>query len=509
MTAGAVQAQDPTVDELKARLEEQERKIEQLQRLLESGGVRPVNGPADEAATEKQVEKIVADYLKADAERKRQEEEKKKKEAEAQGFEVGKDTVFTTRFNHGVHFQTADGAFRAALRGRWQMDWGWATADPSVEPGLSPPGSLDDGVIFRRARLGIQGTIWEIADFVAEFDFANGNDIAFREVWMGVHDLPYIGSFRGGHFKEEFSLEQLTSSRYLTFIERSINDDAFVEAYNPGFMVWQTFADERIRAATGIWRSQQQNDNGSADIGDGEYVWAGRLSALPVWELNGRCLVHVGGAARIGEINQANLSGATTPGVESRNFRTRPYRIDPHAFVSTGNIFADLWDLYGVEAAIVRGPLSIQGEFFYSHLDDARTALVGGVPLGSVDFHGYYVFVSYFLTGEHRPYDRRFGVFTRPLVYEPFFLVEIGEDGCRGFCCGKGAWEVAARYAFLDLNNSGIRGGELHQYTLGLNWYWNPNMKIQWNYEYFEIEETAGATNGDVQTFVMRFAWDF
>ena len=41
---------------------------------------------------------------------------------------------------------------------------------------------------------------------------------------------------------------------------------------------------------------------------------------------------------------------------------------------------------------------------------------------------------------------------------------------------------MAARYSYLNLNDGPIQGGVMGGTTIGLNWYWNSNLKIQFEY---------------------------
>ena len=78
-----------------------------------------------------------------------------------------------------------------------------------------------------------------------------------------------------------------------------------------------------------------------------------------------------------------------------------------------------------------------------------------------------------------------------------------------------GAWQVGVRYNHLDLNDKGINGGILDNWTAGLNWFWNPNMK--WQFNYMETDRNvANATNaavasgsGWIHGFGTRLAFDF
>jgi phosphate-selective porin OprO/OprP len=79
-----------------------------------------------------------------------------------------------------------------------------------------------------------------------------------------------------------------------------------------------------------------------------------------------------------------------------------------------------------------------------------------------------------------------------------------------GDCGGIGAWEIAARYSYIDLNpaapfsagGAGLLdgqppGGALNDATFGLNWYLNANLKVQFNYirAMLNVADTHSTTN--------------
>ena len=107
---------------------------------------------------------------------------------------------------------------------------------------------VDDGsgVIFRRARIYSEGTLFEDFFFKAEYDFAGG-DAQFKDVYAGIQNLPCGSKLRVGHFKEPFSLEQLTSDKFITFNERSLAD-AFSPSRNTGVMWNGTTTDQASSA---------------------------------------------------------------------------------------------------------------------------------------------------------------------------------------------------------------------------------------------------------------------
>ena len=78
-----------------------------------------------------------------------------------------------------------------------------------------------------------------------------------------------------------------------------------------------------------------------------------------------------------------------------------------------------------------------------------------------------------------------------------------------------GAWQIGVRYNHLDLNDQGINGGILDNWTAGVNWFWNPNIKWQFNYTTTDRDVAAVANpavspgSGRIHGFGTRLAFDF
>jgi phosphate-selective porin OprO/OprP len=119
-----------------------------------------------------------------------------------------------------------------------------------------------------------------------------------------------------------------------------------------------------------------------------------------------------------------------------------------------------------------------------------------------VSFQGGYLIASYLLTGEHRPYKRVGGCFDRivplrPLYREPESCWQVA---------GTGAWEVAGRISFLDLDDENVRGGELTDVTLGLNWYATAYLRVTCNWVHAFLDRTG---RSETDLFGMRVGYDF
>jgi phosphate-selective porin OprO/OprP len=137
---------------------------------------------------------------------------------------------------------------------------------------------------------------------------------------------------------------------------------------------------------------------------------------------------------------------------------------------------ADRVDRSGLEALWITGPWSVQGELLR-----ADVSRFGGNP----DFQasGGYVFGSWVLTGESRPYSGG----------------NVGNIKPKG---KWGAWELLLRYSELDLNDGPVRGGKEHDWTLGANWYLTQHFKFQANY--IQATSDKGNLSLDPRIFELR-----
>jgi phosphate-selective porin OprO/OprP len=235
------------------------------------------------------------------------------------------------------------------------------------------------------------------------------------------------------------------------------------------------------------------------NVGRNETEVAGRVTFLPAYRDDGKYLVHVGlGAA------SRDLDG------DQARYRARfDARNSPSAFAprvaETGLFFGSTQQLLIPEFALVAGPLSVQSEYYAGWVQDAALAITDdlpGAPQGTVFMQSAYAEAHLFLTGEHREYNRQTGVFDRVSPLRPVAWTRCGFTGW-------GAWQVAARYSYLDLNSKGVNGGRVHDMTLGLNWFLNPNMKLQWNYFLAHRNVADPAGDGFVHGFAVRTAFDF
>ncbi len=387
-----------------------------------------------------------------------------------------------------LKFKTKDGDFKAQVGGRVQVDGAWYSDDEGI---------LGDGTEIRRARLFMAGTVWNDWHFKGQYDFA-GDSASVNDAYIKYTGLEDIIGFpldtTIGHFKEAFALEQLTSSKYITFMERALPVEAFAPGRNLGFAVNShgKLFDGGWTAAAGIFG--EGIDGGPGGGIDEVYGGVGRLTIAPIAEKTR--VLHIGGAIEYRELKES-LGAGTSFRVRSRpeSHIADARLVSATLFTSpaAGTKFEGNVTRYGAELAGVWGPFSAQGEYIRADYD---IDTVGGID---ADFDGWYAYTSWFVTGESRNYSAKTGAFGR---VQPNGIVGKG---------GIGAFEVASRFSYLDLNDGlvargGRDGGREKNWTFGLNWYATPSIRFMANYIFVDVD---GGTNINPEIFQVRGQVDF
>jgi len=440
----------------------------------------------------------------------------------------------------GFRFRSADGGFNIHIGGRLMTDDVWWSQSPNLRQAATLPagsplanrtgvgqgvGDLQDGAFIRRARFVADGSIFKNIDFKVEFDFETYNSIAFDESYVGARNLPFIGMVRLGQMHVPFGLEAYTSSRFLPMMERSPLFDAFYQEFAPGLFTNTTFLDERVTMQHMFHRIDNFSQFNGASFGDGKWAYSGRLSALPWYEDGGRDLLHLGiayqwrkGSPPQDFNNGTTLASTPNPNVTTETdlfrFRARPglrdataLQGDPSRVVDTGNIIADHSSAVNAELLLYHGPFWVQSETNYTQVQNVvYPASNAGARQGDLNFWGTYIQTGVLLTGESRGYDKAMGKYGRVVPRTNFFLARDETGHIRS---GLGAWELVYRYSYINLNDKNVQGGLYSEHTVGMNWYWNSNIKLQFNYLIGYRGVPAGASSGTVQGVGVRGSLEF
>ena len=132
------------------------------------------------------------------------------------------------------------------------------------------------------------------------------------EMWVGQNKIPVIGTVRVGHVKNAIGLEgdMTSSSRCMTFMERSSYSEAIELNQNfvTGLWFGSSYLDDRVTYQAVAFRPD--NGNSGDFFGDGQSGVQAPLTCLPLYEDEGRHLLHLGvsGGWRNGANNLANAN---------------------------------------------------------------------------------------------------------------------------------------------------------------------------------------------------------
>jgi phosphate-selective porin OprO/OprP len=402
------------------------------------------------------------------------------------------------------------------LGGRIHMDyWDFMSNTPGIgyfeHPDPTSPDFGDDPedrFLFRRIRLEFGGDIPQNMEWRMQLDFNNPGIPEYKDMYFGWKNLPGNQTLLIGNQKRPLGLDHLNSSRYNIFAERPLVVESFNEdARRIGIAMYGYTDAEDAHWRYGLYNLENTAIDGRF-IGDSLQMGGyGRLAFSPYYDeaSGGRGYYHWAIAGVVAKPDGDRFANDTNSN-EGR-FRTRPEARSDTRWIDTGRIAgADWYETLAFESMLNLGPWQFTGEYMSTFMQ--RDNVTPGTGQ-DVNFHGFYVFAAYFLTGEHMAYSRKTGTLARAKPFENFFLVDRLTGGTGH---GWGAWQVALRYDYMDLSDEDINGGVEQNYTLGANWYWNAYSKLQTNLIHGNITDRGpigGFDSGSFWILGTRFMCDF
>ncbi len=406
-----------------------------------------------------------------------------REELEAWRAESGND--FRVYWKNAPKLEAFNGKFTMGFHGRLMADLTFfAGDDEALETAVD--GEFHSQFRFRRIWTNVTGKVTDYARYMLQVGYiGNTRDFVILDVWVQLENLDkcfgcWVPDIRLGHTQEPIGLAWMTSSKYFTMTAWPIPTSAFTPGYNTGVTLLRNFYGDRVTTRVGFFGANSGIE-GRYEWEDGEAV-TGRITALPWAPCGNACrLLHLG----VGASYRWDLA--------STRFRSRPdldagpVVIDTGVFDASTEIFVDL------EAALVYDHFTVQGEYMWVQVD----ADEGTDP----NFWGWYVQTSYIFGAPCRHYARGSGAFAGPKI-DKFFDCKTP--------CAMGAWELAFRYSYADLDDGDKQGGRAGDFVFGVNWWINPNARIMLNYVHGEVrgalgERYASPANGSVDAFVVRF----
>lgn len=378
-------------------------------------------------------------------------------------------------------FKTTDG-YEFGVKGLFQYDVNTFSGD--TENPATGATLLEDANAWRRKEVNVYGkTPWGL-DFNIGYDinYSNGVHAAWIDNFIRYSNKE-AGDFRIGQFKTPVGWEETVSSSATTFMERALP----VQAANMGRRIGADWTYTGIPNWLIYLAYFKGGDLNGDNDGDGP---AARVVWNPLNRQPGAGSREQSNVVHLGFAYSTEDRDATTDG---RGVVTNPaarFRVKPEAgligtrLVDTGNLtFPGKIKRMGLEGAWIHGPLLLQGEYLSFSADPRdRPGFEGS---------GYYAQASWVLTGESRPYSKGTIGNVRPMH-------------------DWGAFEIAARYSHVDLNDGPVYGGEQDDWTIGANWYIGQRFKVQANYIQANSTKRYGAPiNGDAdvdpRVFEARF----
>ena len=393
---------------------------------------------------------------------------------------------------HSFQLQSADGRYSIGLFGTIQMDAGDYVDLHPDSPYLGPQ-ALSNGVNARRARIGIAGRV--ARDWAYAFVYDAGGSTDENPAGLNTAQIIWTGprgtAWEFGYSNSYFTLDQSTSSVDLLFLERA-SPSNIANKFNAGAA--RSNAGARFFSKwywLGGYVTGPKVGNSHTQTGEN----FGAFERATVQVLTGRDYsVHVG--LDLDQLFRAPNSGNGTANTLTLSDQPE-LRIDPTTFLDTGKIGTSLnpvtsGAVIDVETAATWRSVFYQGEYF--HYSVSRL----GLP--TADFAGGYAELSWTLTGEPHRFNPQGGAYQRPIPRNPFSI----KHG------GWGAWEIAARFSYIDLNSNyltgelqtatpaAVIGGKQYGYTFGLNWYPNDLVRLMFDYNHIDFQKYNAATNANV-----------
>lgn len=310
--------------------------------------------------------------------------------------------------------------------------------------------TIRDGEI-RRSRLGFSGKYGKNLGYAIEVNAADDGDVVVTKAYLDWKPEGAGFGIRVGQFKTPNSLDEQTSSRFISTLERSAFTDAF--GFDRRVGVGLNAKGKNHTVSAGVF-----TDNFDTPSRRTNFVLAARGTYTPVNEKNK--LVHLGASIRHRELRKS---------ASPIRYRQRPASHIPGRVISTGRI-ADVDTFFGVEAATIQDRFWAAAEYGRLEADCVTCA-------NDPSFGGAYLEGGMFVGGRK---TYKGGKFNRPKVDRPV---------------NKGGWGAAsfvARYDTLDLSDGDVDGGDYDAIILGADWW--PTRHTRVGINYFDVDTDLGSS---------------
>jgi phosphate-selective porin OprO/OprP len=319
------------------------------------------------------------------------------------------------------------------------------------------------GTELRRGRVYIEGRLSPEWQAKLQLDVNDEKQRAqFKDLYVKYNGLTWA-NLTIGKAKEPFGLESVASSKYLAPIERAMISDAFAPSRSYGLTLFRQI--QQATFAGGIYAEDPEEGHQET------YALTGRITYAPLATQN--MTLHLGLAGSYRDLGNNNYQIQKPAEVHLAH-----QIITSEETTATKNV-----NLLGVEAALILGPFSFQTEYIDVHVDTEP-----GSNIQHLDYDGYYVQASYFVTGETYSYKNGYLAGFKP-------------------ASAQNVWQLFTRFSHIDTidNQTGV---EIDNITVGINYYPQSQVRISANYIMTD-STTAEALEDDGKALSLRFQYLF
>jgi phosphate-selective porin OprO/OprP len=458
------------IRQLQKRIEELEQKVQALENGKSAAVVTNDGGPT------KRIEE-----LDQEVKTLRRNQDLEQEAAEKRAKEVPRITAG----DQGFSFASANGNFALQLRGVLQIDSRTFFEDHGTVG--------NDGFVLRRVRPVLQGTVFRDFDFLFVPDFGTANNggnsgnAPTPQIFDAYLNYRYNDALQvqGGKFKGPVGLEQLQADRDILFNERALPTD-LVPNRDLGFELHGDLFGGIASYAAGIFNGVGDSRSSSLSAYQDNKAFEGRLFFQPFKTTSVSALQGLGfglGGSFQQDQGTNTLSLPATSGGSLAGFTTVgqqqffAYNPTNRSVVPIG----EHWRL-SPQGYYYFGPFSLLGEYVIS---DQKVGLAGAGPKTSafLENTSWEVTGGWVLTGE----DATYGSIVPRRSFDP----RAG---------GWGAWQLVGRFSELDIDRNAFplfsdpltSAHAAQEWSVGLNWYLNRNVKVSTSFSHTHFEGGGG-----------------
>ena len=328
---------------------------------------------------------------------------------------------------------------------------------------------IGNGMLMRRTRFAVKAQLDKNWYGELDTDWTSGTP-EIKDAYIAFTGVKGL-EIKLGNFKENFSIQRNTTSRYLQFMERPMVS-YLAPSRHMGLNV--KYSMPALWVSAGAFGPELEGAETQTFIEDGNkdyglncgMSYTGKVVFRPLHKMKDASL-HIGAA-----VSYRNPKTSSTDGYNAVRYSTRnTTAINRKKFMDTDAIkYLDHELAYTFELAGHYKGLRWEGAYIarLPYVDDQKYIDINGEAPNFAPAWGWYVQAGYLLFGGNQNYDAGGAKYTR---------VNAGKEW--------GDIELCARVEYLDLNMSKyVMGGSAYAYSLGLNFHVTRNVKFVINYQY-------------------------